>query len=878
MIYLKNNTETQAIYIPRQTVLGGGYIPSTKAYDKGYNDGLEVGKEQQKEKLSSLHVAENGQYEREDGWNVVNVDVPDLNGSYDEGYDNGYRDGYDAGQIKYNTIADIYGSPSDSTVTFKGLVALSFKYGNGKNILFTDHTGSIILKNCQEPLRVGDECLVTARLRRNAISYISALFNPSIEVLSSNNYVVMPAKAVELTNLDDLYIPNEDGYVEMKYLYADGTVVRTPSDNFMRIETDATRPGNIALRGNFSKWETKLAEGDNIRVYMFTENSSNAFWATDIIKLGAEGGSCNLGILDWTLTSPNPAQKNASDDGYDGYDIVVVRPENIIAQEKENAVNDFKNKMDEITITQNGTYSIDSQETRQYIEFDGNSYFDTNIPFGENTKIEVAIINKVYKKEQIIGCAQYSLDEQSENYGGFGIVLWGDFAYGVFGRAKTNHIPSSIEEEEQILTLDRNGIHSSFNDNTSGWIDDSGLDDSSMYGTTIGIGKINSVANGWTHRGLIGRIRYVKIWTNKDDDSTLITYTPKTNGNFDANGVELQRLGDGTTTFVEGNVNKYPYGFKRVEVNVPTEGGSCNIQDSKWVRPSMADRAENGDIYIRPDEGFNAVGYIDFDPGTIYNEGIEEGRRQFNVQDSKWVRPSMADRRENGDIYIYPDEGFDSVGYIDLDPNDIYNEGYNKGLVDATPSTIGGIKFGNSTFEECTFNLEGIEDFSYLFENCRNLRTAPSIQKAIKNARNMFRGCSSLTTAPRYNTSEATDLGGMYAGCDKLTSVGAIDCSSLPNAPIGWNREAYIFDTNQYPSLTDFGGFLNLKQNVDLSGLIALSNNSVENIFNNLYNFSGNGETPNSIQGNITMSSFITDAVEQYRAIAESKGWTITIK
>ena len=142
----------------------------------------------------------------------------------------------------------------------------------------------------------------------------------------------------------------------------------------------------------------------------------------------------------------------------------------------------------------------------------------------------------------------------------------------------------------------------------------------------------------------------------------------------------------------------------------------------------------------------------------------------------------------------------------------------------------------------------------------------------------MFSGCSSLTTAPTYNTSEATDLGGMYAGCHNLTSVGAVDCSSLPNAPIGWNRQAYIFGTNQYPSLTDFGGFLNLKQNVDLSGLIALSNNSIENIFNNLYNFRGNGETPNYIQGNITMSSFVTDAVEQYRTIAESKGWTITIK
>ena len=92
MIYLKNNTEIQAIYIPRQTVLGSGYIPNTKAYEKGYRDGLENGKEQQKEKLSNLYVTENGQYEREDGWNVVTVDVPDLNGSYDEGKTDGINE------------------------------------------------------------------------------------------------------------------------------------------------------------------------------------------------------------------------------------------------------------------------------------------------------------------------------------------------------------------------------------------------------------------------------------------------------------------------------------------------------------------------------------------------------------------------------------------------------------------------------------------------------------------------------------------------------------------------------------------------------------------------------------------------------------------
>ena len=316
---------------------------------------------------------------------------------------------------------------------------------------------------------------------------------------------------------------------------------------------------------------------------------------------GGEGGSCNLGTLDWTLTSPSTEVKNASDDGYDGYSQVTIRPENVIAQEKESAINDFKNKMKEITITENGTYSIDDQETKQYIEFDGNSYFGTNIQFGENTKIEVAILKTTYEEdEQFIGCANYDLST-ANRYGGFGIVLGDGLTYGVFGNTKTNNIPFSMEEE-QILTIDRNGIHSSFGDRTEGWIDDSKLN-SNAYGLTIAIGKINSYIDGWMYRGLKGRIRYVKIWTNKDDDSTMTLFRPKnmTQGAFDvvnSEGVEtghIENLGSGTATFVEENVKKYPNGFKRVEVNVVSPFTTQEISYSDYQNMSNYD---NNTIYL----------------------------------------------------------------------------------------------------------------------------------------------------------------------------------------------------------------------------------------------------------------------------------------
>lgn len=76
MIYLKNNTETQSIYIPRQTVLGGGYIATTKTYEDGLAEGIERGKEIQKGQLLNLYVTENGEYEREDGWGAITVNIP----------------------------------------------------------------------------------------------------------------------------------------------------------------------------------------------------------------------------------------------------------------------------------------------------------------------------------------------------------------------------------------------------------------------------------------------------------------------------------------------------------------------------------------------------------------------------------------------------------------------------------------------------------------------------------------------------------------------------------------------------------------------------------------------------------------------------------
>ena len=73
-------------------------VNATPLYDIAFNEGFESGGKTQKELLETIEVTENGTYTKEDGYNEVIVNVPDLNGSYDDGYETGYADGKEDGK------------------------------------------------------------------------------------------------------------------------------------------------------------------------------------------------------------------------------------------------------------------------------------------------------------------------------------------------------------------------------------------------------------------------------------------------------------------------------------------------------------------------------------------------------------------------------------------------------------------------------------------------------------------------------------------------------------------------------------------------------------------------------------------------------------
>ena len=213
-----------------------------------------------------------------------------------------------------------------------------------------------------------------------------------------------------------------------------------------------------------------------------------------------------------------------------------------------------------------------------------------------------------------------------------------------------------------------------------------------------------------------------------------------------------------------------------------------------------------------------------------------------------------------------------------------------------------GLKLAYSTFTEVPewADFEGTTDLSNMFNSCVNLQTIPLIDTTnVISMLNMFGGCSNLQTIPLLNTSNVTNMENMFQMCSKLQTIPSLDtskvtemynmfhqCRSLVSIPAlnaqSLNIPSFmgIFGFSELPKLTDFGGFLNLKRSLandtSLQKLPNLTYESCINVLNGLYDFTGNGETPNNDQGKLKVHQNFLNKVGDEISIGTAKGWQIT--
>ena len=213
-----------------------------------------------------------------------------------------------------------------------------------------------------------------------------------------------------------------------------------------------------------------------------------------------------------------------------------------------------------------------------------------------------------------------------------------------------------------------------------------------------------------------------------------------------------------------------------------------------------------------------------------------------------------------------------------------------------------GLRLGYSSFTEVPewADFDGITDMARMFSDCRNLQTIPPLNTSnVTNMNNMFYYCSDLKTIPQLDTSSVTNMDSMFYNCFNLQTIPLLDtsnvinmvsmfdgCRNLTSLP-ALNAQSLniysflgIFGYNELSKLTDFGGFLNLKLSLtndsNLKRLPNLTYESCINVLNGLYDFTGNGETPGSNQGQLKVHANFLTTVGDEISIGTNKGWQIT--
>ena len=273
-------------------------------------------------------------------------------------------------------------------------------------------------------------------------------------------------------------------------------------------------------------------------------------------------------------------------------------------------------------------------------------------------------------------------------------------------------------------------------------------------------------------------------------------------------------------------------------------------------------------------------------------------------------------------------------GYIFRENVPIYGEGelyktINVNVIPKINLQKTGLRLGYSKFTEVPewVDFEGITDMSNMFNNCGNLQTIPEIDTSnVSNMSYMFNNCGNLQTIPLLDTSKVSNANDMFHYCrslktlpnnfnfgictnlsDMFYSAGLTDYSFLetwvinPNAVMNemidntnttyvpaipcvgntnYVQSAIFWAYGDYSKLTYFGGWIGRKYNVTqdyiLKKMPNLTYESCISILNNLYDFTGNGETPDNNQGKLKVHPNFLTTVGDEISIGTNKGWTIT--
>jgi surface protein len=174
------------------------------------------------------------------------------------------------------------------------------------------------------------------------------------------------------------------------------------------------------------------------------------------------------------------------------------------------------------------------------------------------------------------------------------------------------------------------------------------------------------------------------------------------------------------------------------------------------------------------------------------------------------------------------------------------------------------------------WDTSNVTDMMETFYNCQNLTEIKGIEdwdtSNVTTMRSTFYSCQNLTSLDlsSWDTSNVTDMMETFYFSKSLVSL---DISSWDFVNVT-NVTSIFYNCSSLMNL-NFG--YDIKYSLSLSISTKLTVESLLSVLNGLYDFTGNGETPTSSQGKLTLGSTnLAKLSDEQKAIATDKGWTLS--
>jgi surface protein len=343
------------------------------------------------------------------------------------------------------------------------------------------------------------------------------------------------------------------------------------------------------------------------------------------------------------------------------------------------------------------------------------------------------------------------------------------------------------------------------------------------------------------------------------------------------------------------------------------------LTQEKSVEPSKSKQI------IIPDDGFNGLSKVVVnkiaDNYIIPSGEIEiKENGNYDVTSKSSITVNVPEKKlgtktitSNGTYQAINDEldGYSQVAVetSGVDINEYFTSTFERGgyLVGSVPNSYtNGL---NASIKKFPGDILPPSTYSMFLTGCKNLTDVNALaamdSSSITDCTRMFHYCLALSQIPLFDTSKVTQMVFMFSGCSQLTAIPQLNtsnvtntqymfqnCSKLETIPLldfskNHNVQSLLYSCS---NLVNLGGFQNLGQSylttvnannsyykLDLSSSTKLTEQSIINVLNNLYDIATAGcKAQQVVLGSTNLAKLTSTSGQTALSNAQTKGWTVS--